>query len=196
MVLAYNSYMEVNFYSLEELNESQLNSIVQMHMIALPNSALSNSGIKNLLFFYRAVAKNSSYLTRVAIIEGRCVGVILLKNKTSFLKLGEIQFLFKILSTNILKMKFFMIYDLIVLFFYRFLVSYDAWIEILFVDEHYFNLGIGKKLFSEIISNKENNFRVFLNYNKKNLIAESFYRKIGFRKTFVNRRIVIVAYTN
>jgi GNAT superfamily N-acetyltransferase len=187
--------MEVNFYSLEELNETQLNRIAKMHMIALPNSALSNSGVKNLLYFYQVVVKNSSYLTRVAMIEDRCVGLILLKDKTNLPKLREIQFLFKILYANIVRMKFFMIYDLIILYFYRFLVNHDAWIEILFVDEQYFNLGIGKKLFNEVINSKEKNFRVSLNYNKINLPAEIFYRKIGFRKTFTNRRIVIVAYT-
>jgi len=96
----------------------------------------------------------------------------------------------------IIRMEFFLVYDLIILYFYRFLVNHDAWIEILFVDEQYFNKGIGKKLFSEIISNKRKNFRVFLNYNKTNLPAEIFYRKLGFRKTFINKRIIIVAYTN
>jgi len=188
--------MEVNFYSLKELNETQLNHIVEMHMMALPNSALSNSGVKNLLYFYQVVAQNSSYLTRVAMIEDRCVGLILLKHKKNLPGLCEILFLFRIMCKIIIRMEFFLVYDLIILYFYRFLVNHDAWIEILFVDEQYFNKGIGKKLFSEIISNKRKNFRVFLNYNKTNLPAEIFYRKLGFRKTFINKRIIIVAYTN
>lgn len=169
---------------LSNLKDEQLNELIRLHKISIPNSSFSAQKNELCKKIYRSISSDEKFFNLVVISNGRPlglflgrVGVVPFKNLMSFY--DYCIYFWRIFSRQ--KFNFFpKVFEVVCLSLLKYSKKRKCWIELIYIDKTLQNKGVGTEMLKIYLKSLPRSTHIWVDTERKNKAAVNFYEKNNF----------------